>query len=169
MGRLPKPSRLRILEGMAGHRPLNKNEPEYSMGVPDKPSGMSAMARKVWDGLVMEMAPSGVLRLVDALALAQLCEDQAMLDELRHGLAILTRDLAKKAKEKKQSMPGGALIGLARTNEGRRMFGAIRELSAQVIVQRREFGLTPSSSSRVNATGPGVSTNDPLERALCRA
>lgn len=143
------------------------NEPAFAPGVPDRPAGMSAPARKVWDGLVGEMAPSGVLRLVDALALAQLCEDQAMLDELRKGLAALAAEIGKKAKKEKRPLPGGAMVAITRTNEGRRTIRTIRELASQVIIQRREFGLTPSSSSRVNASAAGGEVFDPLERALC--
>jgi phage terminase small subunit len=129
---------------------------------------MSPGARKIWDALVDEMASSGVLRTVDALALVQLCEDQAMLDTLRQGMAEMTREIAKKAKEKKLDLPGGPLIQLSRTIEGRRTLATIREISAQIILQRREFGLTPASNSRVQAGASGaIGFVDPLERALC--
>jgi phage terminase small subunit len=164
----PKPTRMRILEGNRGRRPLPANEPQYPAGVPERPSSMSAGGRKIWDTLVSEMAASGVLRTVDALALMQLCEDQAMLDTLRKGMAEMTREISKKAKEKKMELPGGPLIQLSRTIEGRRTLSTIRELSAQIIVQRREFGLTPASNGRVQTTGgPGSGFMDPLEQALC--
>ena len=163
-----KPTRIRILEGNRGRRPLPVNEPQYPAGVPERPSGMSAGGRRIWDTLVGEMAASGVLRTVDALALMQLCEDQAMLDTLRKGMAEMTREIAKKAKEKKLELPGGPLIQLSRTIEGRRTLSTIRELSAQIIVQRREFGLTPASNGRVQtADGFGSGLMDSLERALC--
>jgi hypothetical protein len=128
---------------------------------------MSAGGKKIWAMLVGEMAPSGVLRTVDALALMQLCEDQSSLDTLRKGMAEMTREIARKAKEKKMDLPGGALIQLSRTIEGRRTLSTIRELSAQIIVQRREFGLTPASNGRVQAAGGGPGFVDALERALC--
>ena len=163
----PKPTSIRVLEGVPGHRPL-ANEPQYQPGIPKRPAGMSAGARKVWDTLVSEMAVSRVLRSVDALALVQLCEDQAMLDSLRRGLAAMTREIAKKAGDQKLQLPGGPLIQLSRTVEGRRTLSTIKELSLQVIVQRREFGLTPASNSRVQPSGgPGSAFMDPLERALC--
>ena len=164
----PKPTHIRILEGNRGRRPLPANEPQYPPGVPERPSGMSAGGRKIWITLVSEMAASGVLRTVDALALMQLCEDQAMLDTLRKGMAEMTREISKKAKEKKMELPGGPLIQLSRTIEGRRTLSTIRELSAQIIVQRREFGLTPASNGRVQtAGGSGSGFMDPLEQALC--
>ena len=128
---------------------------------------MSPGARKEWDALVGEMASSGVLRLVDAGALAMLCEDIAMLGILRKGLAEMTRQIAKQSKAQGKPVIGGPMIHLTRTTEGRRTLATIRELSAQIIVQRREFGLTPASSSRVAAGGGGIGAMDPLEAALC--
>lgn len=163
----PKPTAVRIREGNRGHATFNPNEPSYTAGIPERPI-LSAGARKLWDSLVGELASSGVLRLVDAGALAQLCEDSAMLETLRKGLATQVREIEKAAKEKKKPLPGGALIALARTNEGRRVLAAMREIAGQIIVQRREFGLTPASSTRINAAGgPGGLAGDPLERALC--
>ena len=91
-----------------------------------------------------------------------------MLDTLRKGLAEMMHEVSKKAREQKRNLPGGALIQLSRTIEGRRTLATIRELSAQIILQRREFGLTPASNGRVQAAaGAGSEFMDPLERALC--
>jgi hypothetical protein len=113
------------------------------------------------------MAPTGVLRRVDGSALEMLCEDLALLDTLRSGLAAQARDITRKAKAQNRQIPGNAMTVLSRTTEGRRTLSTIRELTAQIIIQRREFGLTPSSSTRVQATGGGAQHTDPLERALC--
>jgi phage terminase small subunit len=166
-GTLPTPTKIRILNGNPSRRPLPANEPQFTPGIPDRPKGMSADARKLWDELVGEMANSGVLRRVDGSALAMLCEDVAMLDTLRKGLAAQAREITRKAREKKQQISGNALTALSRTTEGRRTLSTIRELTAQIIIQRREFGLTPSSSTRVQASGPGIQVIDPLEQALC--
>jgi len=166
-GPAPKPTVIRKIEGNRSRRPLPANEPAYAAGVPNRPAHMSASARRVWDGLIVEMAPTGVLRTVDALALAQLCEDQAMLDELRAGLEKMKREITRKAKADKRSLPGGALIALSRTIEGRRTLATIRELSSQIIVQRREFGLTPASNGRVQTSGSGFEPMDALESKLC--
>jgi phage terminase small subunit len=157
-----------MINGNPSRRPFNDREPNYSAGVPDRPSGMTPAARKVWDALVAEMAPTGVLRTVDAGALVQLCEDQAMLDELRKGLHAMAKEFASQARKQKKPLPGNALTMMSRTAEGRRTLSSIRELSAQIIVQRREFGLTPASNSRVNSnsTNGGDQTDD-IETALC--
>jgi phage terminase small subunit len=166
-GTPPTPTKIRILNGNPSRRPLPANEPQFAQGIPPRPAGISAGARKQWDGLVAEMADAGVVRRVDGGALAMLCEDLAMLDTLRKGLAAQAREITLKAKLKKQQISGNALTALSRTTEGRRTLTTIRELSGQIIVQRREFGLTPSSSTRVQALGGGVQLTDPLEQALC--
>lgn len=165
-GPAPTPTVIRKMNGNPSRRPFPENEPQYASGIPDQPKGMSPAARKIWDQLVSEMAASRVLRLVDGLALAQLCEDQAMLDELRKGLFTMAREVAKQARKQKKTIPGGALQHLSRTVEGRRTFSTINELKAQITIQRREFGLTPASNSRVNASG-GADSMDTLEAALC--
>lgn len=164
-GPAPKPTAIRIMNGNPSRRPLPDNEPQYVTGVPERPKGMSAGARRVWDELIAEMAPSGVLRLVDAGALAMLSEDSAMLETLRKGLAEMAREINKQAKKQGKSVVGGPMVHLSRTIEGRRTLASIRELTAQIIVQRREFGLTPASNSRVAGSASGLA--DPLEAALC--
>lgn len=127
---------------------------------------MSAGARRAWDELVVEMAP-GVLRPVDRGALASLCEDLAMLEILRRGLREMASEIARQAKKQGKSVVGGPMVHLSRTIEGRRTLSTIRELAGQLLVQRREFGLTPASNSRVETSGVNGSLMDPLEAALC--
>lgn len=164
-GPAPIPTAIRILNGNPSRRPLPTNEPQYASGVPDKPPGMSAGARRTWDSLVAEMAPSGVLRPVDAGALAMLCEDIGLLETMRKGLGQMAREITQQAKKQGKSVVGGPMVHLSRTIEGRRTLSTMRELAAQIIVQRREFGLTPASNSRV--AGGSSASMDPLEAALC--
>ncbi len=168
-GPAPKPTLLRRAEGNRSRRPLPTGEPTYQAGVPDQPPGMNADARRIWDRLVAEMAPTGVLRTVDGFALAQLCEDQALLNGLRVGLRKAVKALEATAKREGKVLPGGALVGFSQSIEGRRTLATIRELSARVIVQRREFGLTPSSNSRVQTPAGAAAGQivDALEAKLC--
>src|SRR5580700_3248398 len=109
-GPAPKPKKIRILEGNPAWRPLPASEPKYAARVPDRPAGMSAGARRAWAALVAEMAPSGVLRPVDAGALAMLCEDMAMLEIMRKGLAQMASEIAKQAKKLGKSVVGGPMV-----------------------------------------------------------
>ena len=163
----PKPSAVRALEGTHGTGVVN--EPRYVSLAPKKPAGMTPAAGRIWNRLVSEMEGSGVLRVVDWMALGSLCEDQATLDQLREGLRFSLKSVEAEAKKQGVDLKsiGGALIQFTKTTNGRRVLGSIRELTTSLIVQRREFGLTPASNTRVEAQGAGGLPMDSIERALC--
>jgi phage terminase small subunit len=160
------------MEGNPSHRPLPSNEPKYLPGVPEKPKGMSPAARRIWDELVDEMASAFVLRRIDQRALWHLCEDEALIAEVYAGIWKTIRSAKKQAKAEGKKLPGGALMSLLSETSGRMAMSAVRDMSVRVIIQRREFGLTPSARSRVEALdgwqgGPTGGGGDPLEMKLC--
>lgn len=173
-GPQPKPSELRILEGNPSRRPLPPNEPQYPAGLPLKPRRMSPGAGKVWDELVDDMAGAHVLRSVDQRALWHLCEDEALIEEAYAGIWKMIRALKKKAKQEGKELPAGAVMQLLMMTSGRMAMSSIRDLSVRAVIQRREFGLTPASRSRVEALSDAQFTGgtkagpvDPLEAKLC--
>jgi phage terminase small subunit len=165
-GPAPKPTGLRRLEGNPAKRALPQREPQYEPGLPEKPKRMSPAARRIWDELVDEMAGAAVLRRVDRRALWQLAEDEALIAEAYAGLWQMVGALKKKAAEEGKTLPAGALMGLLTMNNGKSAMKAIRELSMRLILERREFGLTPSSRSRID-TAVEAGAIDTLELKLC--
>jgi hypothetical protein len=89
-----------------------------------------------------------------------------MLDTLRKGMAEMTQEISK-AKEKKMELPGGPLIQLSRTIEGRRTLSTIRELSAQIIVQRGNSASRPLERPGTDGGRFWFRFYGPLEQALC--
>jgi phage terminase small subunit len=175
-GPQPKPTELRILEGNPSRRPLPANEPQYAAGLPLKPKRMSPGATRIWDDLIGDMASAYILRSVDQRAFWHLCEDEALIEEAYAGIWKMVRAVKKKAKEEGRELPAGAVMSMLSMTSGRMAMSAIRDLSVRAVIQRREFGLTPSSRSRVAAledanfgggTSGGGPANDPLERKLC--
>ena len=165
-GPAPKPTALRRLEGNPAKRALPQREPQYEPGLPEKPKRMSPQARRIWDELVDEMAGAAVLRRVDRRALWQLAEDEALIAEAYAGLWQMVGALKKKAAEEGKTLPAGALMGLLTMTNGKSAMRAIRELSMRLILERREFGLTPSSRSRIE-TAVEAGAIDTLELKLC--
>jgi len=164
-GRLPKPTKLRLLEGKRGHRPVRKNEPTYPPTIPVRPKKLSREARAVWDELVSEMAAARVLAAVDKNALWGLSEDEALLKQaysgLLNGISMLKREAAKAGKP----LSAGPFFSLISTKSGRLAMATLRDLRSAVMIQRREFGLTPSSRARISiSAGDSV---DALEAKLC--
>ena len=58
-GPAPEPTSLKILKGNAGHRPLNKNEPQYG-GTALPPAGLTDAGQQEWDRIVAILTPVGL-------------------------------------------------------------------------------------------------------------
>ena len=164
-GRLPKPTGLRKLEGNPGHRSFPKNEPQYGPGLPQKPRGMSVAAKKIWDELVDQMLGAAILRNVDQRALRQLCEDEAILEQAYESFWKMARRLKKEAEAQGKELPAGEMMALLTMKSGRLAMNSLRDLAARVIIERREFGLTPSSRTRV-ASDMRNNAQDVLDDAI---
>ena len=80
---------------------------------------MSRRAAKIWHELMAEMAPASILRRVDARALWQLAEDEALMVEAYAGIWKMMRALEKKARDERQTLPAGALFSLLGMKQGR--------------------------------------------------
>jgi P27 family predicted phage terminase small subunit len=171
-GPAPKPTALRKLEGIRGHRPLHE-DPKFSGRIPNPPRRMSGAAKKVWIKLVPQLVGAHVLKTVDQDALWMLCEDTAMWEEALLGIRVAKGSIVRKAKAegKQESLRamGGPLMALASSREGERMIRAYRNLEMAVDAQRRQFGLTPAARTRIDADDGdfGADIDDPIEAALC--
>ena len=147
-GRKPKPTVLKLLEGNPGRRPLNQNEPKSQVRLPRVPEHLSDEAKKEWRRLGHLLVRMGVMTEADADALALLCTSWARWLEAeeqlrRYGIVIKS--------------PSGYPIQSPYLSIARQSMAELRSLLS-------EFGLTPASRSRVNATAP-VET-DPFEAFL---
>lgn len=165
-GPAPKPTALRKLEGNPSKRPLPQNEPQYAPGVPSKPKKISRAASPIWDDLVDQMAAAAVLRRVDARALWQLAEDEALLANAYEGIWSMAAAIKREAKAQGKRLQQGEIMALLSMKNGRMAMSAVGHLAARVIIERREFGLTPSSRSRIDAAADGGAM-DALEMKLC--
>ena len=95
------------------------------------------------------MSVSGVLKRVDANALAQLCEDEVTLKRAQAELWRLGAQLKADAKNAKKKLPGGEITAILATEDGAKLMRTIRDLGKSVVNQRDRFGLNPSSRSRI--------------------
>lgn len=136
-GRKPKPTKLKALEGNPGHRALNANEPQLEVPdqVPYAPRHLSHEAKREWRRVVSVLMDVGLYTDVDRAALAMYCQAWGRWVEAE-----------KKVKEKGEiitSEEGGMYQNpwLAVAN---RAWEQLRKVEA-------EFGMTPSSRSRVTA------------------
>lgn len=54
-GRKPKSTALKLINGNPGRRPLNKDEPQFESGIPDKPEWFDAYESEEWDRLTSNL------------------------------------------------------------------------------------------------------------------
>jgi len=131
-GRKPKPMGLRIIEGNREHRPINKNEPKPSPIAPDPPDFLEGLALDTWNDVAPKLERLGILTELDGFALAAMCLEWSEYIKLRTSgeesiqvFANGTRNLSPEISAAHKCL-----------KEARAFFG--------------EFGLTPSSRSRLS-------------------
>lgn len=134
MGRPPKPTALKVLEGQCGHRPLNQNEPKPESVAPKCPAHLRGEARREWGRIVPELLALGLLTRIDKAALAAYCTAWAEYCEA----STKARETGLVIKTKQGNIIPNPFLGVAHTAMG---------LMHKFLT---EFGLTPSSRTRLS-------------------
>jgi P27 family predicted phage terminase small subunit len=134
-GRIPKPTRLKILTGNPGKHPLNRQEPQPELIVPDCPQQLGPTARTEWERMTTELGKLRILTALDRAALAAYCNAYALWAE------------ATEAIQKYGTMvksPSGYPI--------QSPYVSIANRQAEIMMRiASEFGFTPASRSRISA------------------
>lgn len=148
-GRKPTPTKLKILRGNPGERPLNDKEPQPAAGTPDRPTWLKGAARKIWDALLPGLVELGVVTQIDGHTFAAFCQACAELD---YATAILEKEgrIITSKRGGKRSHPA--------VEQQRSAMKAVKDFSAL-------FGIDPSSRTRIKLPGSG-NTVDPFEAFL---
>ncbi len=139
IGRRPKPTEIRRLEGNPGRRPLNDNEPQIESELPPCPEHLSDRAKTVWQELGAELAACGVLTRLDATALELLCSSYALYLENIEKVAQHGAVWVEKGE--------GAIPKFCYSP----FWSVANRAWKQTQSMLAEFGMTPSSRSRVTA------------------
>ena len=138
-GRKPKPTHLKVLEGKPGHRPLNEDEPQPDPveELPEPPQHLSGEARLYWMQKMPGMIANGMISEVDLTAFSQLSQ--------AFGRWVTAESYVAKQGDVILSPSGFPIQNpyLAVANK------AWEQLHKMEV----EFGMTPSSRSRVSSTG----------------
>lgn len=136
-GPKPQPTAKKKLRGNPGRRPLPENEPQprKSTGIPRAPQHLGKQAQKEWRRMAKELHPLGLLTNIDLTALAAYCASFSTWIDAQ-----------------KQIQKHGVLI---KAQSGFPMQSPYLAISNRAMTEMRkwmvEFGLTPSSRSRVEA------------------
>lgn len=145
-GRKPKPTALKILDGNPGRRPLREREPEPRIGRPSCPHWLDLEAKREWRRISRELHAMGLLTQADRAALAAYCQCwsdwRSAVEAIReHGRTFSTE------KGEIRQRPEVAL--------GQK---ALTLLKSYLV----EFGLTPSSRTRISVPVKPLESLDAL-------
>jgi P27 family predicted phage terminase small subunit len=134
-GRRPTPTRLKMLAGNPGKRPLNADEPRPEIAVPDCPIELGPVARTEWERLVGELAALRILTHLDRAALAAYCGAYAMWAEATEAIQKF-----------------GTMVKSPTGYPVQSPYVSIANRQAEIMMRiASEFGFTPASRSRISA------------------
>lgn len=132
-GRRPKPTRLKVLTGNPGKRPLNKNEPRPDPCVPECPPELGPAAQREWTRLVNELSTLNMITSLDRAALATYCGAYALWAEATEAIQKF-----------------GAMVKSPTGYPMQSPYISIANRQAEIMMRiASEFGFTPASRSRI--------------------
>lgn len=149
-GRKPKPTALKVLEGNPGKRPLNAREPVPVKRAPSCPKWLDKDAKKEWRRLAPKLEAMGLLSEVDMAAFAGYCQSYSRWKEneefiTEHGSLVRT--------------PSGYWMQVPQVSIAQQYMKQMEKFAEQ-------FGLTPSSRSRLIADSAESGKKDDMEMLL---
>ena len=149
-GRKPTPTAIKMLEGNPGKRPLNTKEPKPAKKAPSCPRWLERKAKKEWRRLAKQREQIGILTEVDMAAFAGYCQAYARWKEAeefitQHGSIVKT--------------PSGYWQQVPQVSIAQTYLKIMNRFAEQ-------FGLTPSSRSRIIAEENGSGEVDEMESLL---
>lgn len=152
-GRKPKPTALKLVTGNPGKRRLPKREPKPRGGAPTCPAWLGTAAKIEWRRVAKELAALGILSRIDRAALAAYCQcyahwRAAELAIRANGVTVVIRSDKGEVKSI-TAAPEVAIAG--------KMMDRMRAFAS-------EFGMTPSSRTRVAKPGDDAVQGDPWAR-----
>lgn len=147
----PKPTALKVIEGNPGKRPLTKNEPEPETltHFPKAPERFNLEARKEWKRTGPVLFNAGLITAADLPMFEAYCQ--------AWGNYVTAQ----------REYDGEPLVMGQRGNLVKNPCAQIaRDNLDKAIALAREFGMTPSSRSRISLPGGNGKTSGGLEGAL---
>jgi P27 family predicted phage terminase small subunit len=149
-GRPRKPKELKVIQGTFRKTREPKARPDFSGKVPNPPMWLNAAARREWRRVVKEFAKLDMLKGIDFAELAAYCG--AFAD-----MAQLSKDIEK------EGVVSPTINGGVQRNPKTTLLKEAREF---IHKSCQQFGMTPSSRSRVDLSPPAGAKVDELDAIL---
>ncbi len=136
-GRKPTPTHLKVLAGNPGKRPMNDDEPEATSGIPPVPIHMTEDEQAAWKKLGEQLNAAGVLTNLDAMAFEILVRAYVRVVDAARKVAEHGPVWMEKGDSKIPKFAYSPYWAMQNKEE------------KKLIALLAEFGLTPSSRTRV--------------------
>ena len=147
-GRKRVPTALRVLRGNPRQHAIPANEPKPEVGIPTRPKWLAPEARREWRRVAGQLEDLGILTIVDRAALAAYCQAWAR--------AVAAEKVIAKDGET-FTTPNGYIQQRPEVSIAQKQWQLVAKFAA-------EFGLTPSSRSRISV--PEAKRPDGFEEYL---
>ncbi|MEP2029270.1 MAG: phage terminase small subunit P27 family [Paracoccaceae bacterium] len=142
-GRKPKPTQLKLITGTLRKSRTNKNEIRPDVVRPDPPDHLSHQAKIEWDRIVGNLFSLGIMTALDRGALAAYCQAYGRWVQAERALARFSKNDAATFGIMLKTSHGNAIVNP--------LVSAANKAQADMVRYAAEFGMTPSSRSRVSA------------------
>lgn len=147
MARPTKPTALKLVQGNAGKRALNKHEPDPDyLNDLTPPVWLSPEGRRVWEREAPQQRQSRMLTVVDATAFGRWCEDQGSYELMIAELHDMRDLYASMENAEERTKIGNRMMNLQNT---------ISMYCKRLTAVDREFGRTPAARTRISTTPQG--------------
>lgn len=145
VGRKPKPTALRVLQGNPGKRAINRDEPKPDAVIPKVPDHVIGEGRKEWFRISKQLHALGLLTEVDRAALAAYCVAYGRWAEAeqniqKYGVVLISGENSWPVQSPYLSIANRAM--------------------EQMVKMLGEFGMSPSSRARVTPTKPAEAVDE---------
>ncbi len=148
----PTPTRIKMLRGNPGKRPLNYREPQPEKNAPRRPVWLSADAKRAWKRLVPQLKRMRLLTAADGDALVAYCQTWSRWKRAeefleKHGDVYPIRDE----------------VGRVRCMQQFPQVAISRNLAQLLKAYQQEFGLTPSARTRIEVQDPEEEESESMQ------
>lgn len=139
-GAKPTPTNIKLLLDNPGQRPLQKNEPQPRAARPKPPAHLNDDAQQEWERVIDELVSVGIMSGLDRAALGAYCQAYGRWAQAERALA------------KMSNQADGLIIKTVSGNMIQNpLVGVANKAMADMVRYSAEFGMTPSSRSRISA------------------
>ncbi len=144
VGRKPKPTALRLIDGNRGKRAVNKAEAVVALAEPTPPAFLCDDAKVEWGRVCSALYAAGLMTELDRAALAAYCAAYGRWAQAERAINRIAAKDKLNAALMIKTTSGNAIQNP--------LVGIANKAKADMVRYAAEFGMTPSARSRVNAT-----------------